>query len=75
MMVPAIFIEAAHFWSPILKGAVAGLLGGAIFYFSARYFIDVPNFYGSHEIGIALISCTIGGLLAGVVAQKFYRKV
>ncbi len=73
-MVPAIFIELAHSWNPITKGTIAGLLSGAIFYLSALYFIDVPNFYGIHEILVAVVSCTLGGLIAGVISYFFIPK-
>jgi hypothetical protein len=71
-IVPALFLEIAYRWNAIAKGAVAGLLGGAIFYFAARFFIDMQYFYGIREIAIALFSSTVGGFLAGLFAQKFY---
>ena len=72
-IVPAIFIEAAHSWTDRLQGLIAGTLGGAIFYFTAVNFIDLP-FYGIYEIMIAVFSCALGGLIAGIVMEIFGKK-
>lgn len=67
-VVPAIVAEYIRNWNSIIKGIVLGFISGAILYTSARYFVDVPNLYGMNEIIIAVISCIVGGFVAGAIS-------
>jgi thiamine transporter ThiT len=66
----AIFLEFAHYWNTIIKGTIAGLLSGLIYYITASSFIDMPG-YGVNEKIIAVVSCALGGFIASVLMMTF----
>lgn len=72
-LVPAALIDVLRSKSPILRGAIVGLLHAGIVYgFSSRFF--EPQFqYGASEMWTAIIASAVTGTAVGIILSLFKR--
>lgn len=70
VVAPALLIDfkIAPWW---IEGALAGLLYGALLLGFTSSFLPATFQYTNNETAVAVISCTIGGFLAGVLVKMF----
>lgn len=68
---PAVVIDLIQKKALIVKGTVIAVLYGGVFYGASYYFVEYPFQFSVLDTSVAIISCLLGGLLAGFGAKLF----
>ena len=68
------WIDSTDRVSPVVRCTIGGCLASIVMFGTTRHFIDPAFFYSNAEVGIAILSGTIGGLAASYWAEALCRK-